>query len=310
MQKPLISIIVPVYKVEMYLRRCLDSIIGQSYSNIEIILVDDGSPDGCPQICDDYAVKDNRIKVIHKKNGGLSDARNAGLNICTGEYISFIDSDDWVSPEFINELYSSIKETHADIAIVNHEHVTSFPARLIQEKRRIKIFSRHQALFELIAKQRQPFVVSWGKLYRKELFNAIRFPTGKCHEDEFTSHLLINKVSRIVYSDRTLYFYYQRPDSITRENHILDAIDAFENRLNFTIENNLKDLISFAAINLCWKYLNFAYEKYLKKEDYKHILTKAKKIKSLMHLRRATDMALFIFLQHPKFYFYIKNRKC
>ena len=307
---PLISVIVPVYKVEMYLKRCIDSIVTQTYSNIELILIDDGSPDNCPQICESYKEKDSRIVVIHKKNEGLSAARNKGLDIAHGDYITFIDSDDWVSTEYLSKLYSSIKETNADIAIVNHKQVTDFPVKLSEKNRTIRLFSRQEALFELIARQNQPFVISCGKLYRKELFNAIRFPTGKCHEDEFTAHLLINKVSRIVYSDRTLYFYYQRPDSITRENHILDAIDAFENRLNFTIENNLKDLISFAAINLCWKYLNFAYEKYLKKEDYKHILTKAKKIKSLMHLRRATDMALFIFLQHPKFYFYIKNRKC
>ena len=310
MMNPLISVIVPVYKVEMYLKRCIDSIVTQTYSNIELILIDDGSPDNCPQICESYKEKDSRIVVIHKKNEGLSAARNKGLDIAHGDYITFIDSDDWVSTEYLSKLYSSIKETNADIAIVNHKQVTDFPVKLSKKNRTIRLFSRQEALFELIARQNQPFVISCGKLYRKELFNAIRFPTGKCHEDEFTSHLLINKVSRIVYSDRTLYFYYQRPDSITRENHILDAIDAFENRLNFTIENNLKDLISFAAINLCWKYLNFAYEKYLKKDDYKHILTKAKKIKSLMHLRRATDLALFIFLQHPKIYFYIKNRKC
>ena len=310
MQNPLISIIVPVYKVEPYLRRCLDSIIGQSYSNLQIILVDDGSPDGCPQICDDYATKDNRIRVIHKKNGGLSDARNAGLSICTGEYISFIDSDDWVSSEYINELYSSIKETSAGIAIINHKCVTSFPAREIQEKRRIKIFSRQQALFELFAKQHQPFVVSWGKLYRKELFNDIQFPTGKCHEDEFTSHLLISRVSKVAYSNRTMYFYYQRADSITRRNHISDIIEAFENRLHFTIDNNLKYLTSFAAANLCWKYLNYCYEKHINNEDFEQTLTKAREIRSLMHLRRPTDLFLFIFLWNPKLYFFVKKRKC
>ncbi|MBR2089671.1 MAG: glycosyltransferase family 2 protein [Fibrobacter sp.] len=310
MQIPLISIIVPIYKVEPYLQRCLDSIVNQIYTNLEIILVDDGSPDNCPQICDKYAARDNRIVVIHKENGGLSDARNAGLNICKGEYISFIDSDDWVSLEYINELYSSIKETHADIAIVNHKHVTSFPAREIQEKRRIKPFSKQQALFKLIAEQHQPFVVSWGKLYRRELFSDIRFPIRKHHEDEFTSHLLINKAAKVAYSNRTMYFYYQRTDSITKQNHILDVIEAFENRLKFTINHNFKALIPYAASNLCWKYLNFCYEKYLNKEEYKQILNKTKEYRSLMRFRKATDFVLFIFLQHPKLYFFIKNRKC
>lgn len=112
MYTPLVSIIVPIYKVEPYLRRCVDSIVCQTYTNLEIILVDDGSPDTCPQICDEYANKDKRIVVIHKKNGGLSDARNAGLNSCKGEYISFIDSDDYVDYDFIESLIEPIKKIH------------------------------------------------------------------------------------------------------------------------------------------------------------------------------------------------------
>ena len=121
MSQPLVSIIVPIYKVEPYLRRCLDSIVNQSYTNLEIILVDDGSPDNCPQICDEYASKDNRIKVIHKKNGGLSDARNAGLDICKGEYISFVDSDDWVDEKYIETLLDLAIKENVDIAIGEHE---------------------------------------------------------------------------------------------------------------------------------------------------------------------------------------------
>ena len=117
MPQPLVSIIVPIYKVEPYLRRCLNSIVNQTYTNLEIILVDDGSPDGCPQICDEYAAKDKRIVVIHKKNGGLSDARNTGLDICKGEYISFVDSDDWVDEGYIEKLLSFTQKENADIAI-------------------------------------------------------------------------------------------------------------------------------------------------------------------------------------------------
>lgn len=310
MQRPLISIIVPIYKVESYLRRCLDSIVNQTYTNLEIILVDDGSPDKCFQICDEYANRDNRIIVIHKENGGLSDARNAGLDICKGEYISFVDSDDWVSLEYVNELYSSIKETCADIAIVNHKHTITYPAEEYQEKRCIKLFSKQQALFELIAKQHQPFVVSWGKLYRKELFNDIRFPVGKYHEDEFTSHLLISRASKIACSSKILYFYYQRLDSITNQNHIADIIEAFENRLNFTIANNLKNLTPFAASNLCWKYLNLCFQKHTSKEGYKYILKKTKEIRKLMTIRKLSDIFLFIFLWNPKLYFFIKKHEC
>lgn len=310
MNKPLISIIIPIYKVESYLRRCLDSIVHQTYTNLEIILVDDGSPDNCPQICDEYAAKDNRIVVIHKENGGLSDARNAGLDICKGEYISFVDSDDWVSSEYISELYSSIEIGCADIAIVNHKHVTDAPVKKVSKKHYTKLLSRQQALFILIARQHQPFVTSWGKLYRSNLFSNIRFPIGKYHEDEFTSHLLFNVASKVIYSKRIMYFYYQRANSITKENHILDAIEAFENRLSFAIENNLKTLIPYAATNLCWEYLNFCYNKFLNKEDYKQVLCKIKNIRHLMSLRKATDVFLFIFLQNPKFYFFIKKIKC
>ena len=310
MLNPLISVIVPVYKVEQYLRRCIDSIIAQTYDNFEIIIIDDGSPDNCPQICDSYKEKHPRTIVIHQKNQGLSAARNKGIDTAHGDYITFIDSDDWISTEYLSELYSSIKETSSDIAIVNHKQVTDFPIKTPENKCAIKQFSRQEALFELIAKQNQPFVISCGKLYRKELFNDIRFPTGKCHEDEFTSHLLINKASKIVYSNRTLYFYYQRTDSITQGNHILDVIEAFESRLKFTISHNIKDLIPYAASNLCWKYLNYCYKKYLNKEEYKQILDKTKEYRSLMRFRKATDFVLFLFLQHPKLYFFIKNRKC
>jgi glycosyltransferase involved in cell wall biosynthesis len=277
---------------------------------LEIILVDDGSPDGCPQICDEYAAKDERIVVIHKENGGLSDARNAGLDICKGEYISFVDSDDWVDEKYINELYSSIKKTNADIAIVNHLHVTNTSIIKTRKEHSLKLFSKQQALFKLIVKQHLPFVVSWGKLYQKETFNTIRFPIEKYHEDEFTSHLLFNTATNIVYSNKPLYFYYQRQNSITKTSHITDAIDAFENRLSFIINNRFTNLIPFAAANLCWKYLNICYEKHMNKEDYQQILNKAKEIQKLIIIRKITDIFLFIFLWKPNFYFLFKNFTC
>ena len=175
---PLISVIVPVFKVEKYLKRCLDSIVMQMYDNIEIILIDDGSPDRCPQICDSYKEADSRIIVIHQKNQGLSAARNKGLDIAQGQYVTFVDSDDWVSADYISELYLSIKDASADISIVNHKLVSDESQSEIKRKRHIKIFSRQQALFQLTARQNQAFVISCAKLYRKELFDNIRFPAG------------------------------------------------------------------------------------------------------------------------------------
>ena len=119
----LISVVVPIYNVENYIKKCVDSILSQTYKNLEIILVDDGSPDNCPQICDEYAQKDNRIKVIHKENGGLSDARNAGIDISKGKFITFIDSDDYIEKDYVEVLYNSIKENASDMAIGSHKAI-------------------------------------------------------------------------------------------------------------------------------------------------------------------------------------------
>ena len=142
------------------------------------------------------------------------------------------------------------------------------------------------------------------------MFNCSRFPVGKSHEDEFVAHLLINESVNIVYSDEIMYFYNQRPGSITKGNHTIDKIDAFERRLTFVIDNNFKKVIPYAASNLCWKYLNLCYEKYSKKEDFQQILSEAKEKQSFMRLRKVTDLFLVIFLRFPKFYFLVKNVKC
>lgn len=307
---PLISIIVPVYNVEKYLQRCLNSIALQTYDHFEAILIDDGSSDNSPQICDDYKQRDRRFQVIHQSNQGLSAARNHGLDVAKGDYITFIDSDDWVSADYLSELYSLTKNNQADMAIASHQHTTTFPAKETKIKSSVKNYSRQEALFELIAKQNQPFVISCGKLYRKELFNEIRFPVGKYHEDEFTSHLLISRASKIVYSNKILYFYYQRPNSITNQSHTTDIIEAFENRLNFTIANNLNILTPFAASNLCWKHLNLCFQKHINKEDYKQVLNKAKENQKLMTIRKLSDIFLFIFLWNPRLYFLVKRCKC
>lgn len=308
--RPLISVIIPVFNVEEYLQRCLNSIVSQTYGNFEAILIDDGSSDNSPQLCDDYKERDCRFQVIHQSNQGLSAARNIGLDIAKGDFVTFVDSDDWISTDYLSELYSLAKSTQADIAIANHQLTTIFPAKGKRIKRTIKIYNQQGALFELIAKQNQPFVISCGKLYRKELFNEIRFPIGKYHEDEYTSHHLINAASKISYSNKVLYFYYQRPGSITKQNHRSDAIDAFKNRLNFVLAQKLDDLTPFAASNLCWQYLNLCYEKHLNCEDYSNILCKAREIKYLLRLRKITDLFLFIFIQHPALYFLIKSIKC
>jgi len=254
MNEPLISIIIPIYKVEQYLRRCLDSIVNQTYANLDIILVDDGSPDNSPQICDDYAAKDNRVTVIHKKNGGLSDARNAGLDICKGKYISFVDSDDWIDANYVKTLFDLLTETNTDIAIGNFfktdgsKKTPTFP---IQHR----TLKPTEAIICCTRGNTPAFAISCSKLYKKELFNNLRFPVGKYHEDEYTTYLLFYKSTSIAYTSQVLYYYYSRESSIMTSQHPYDALEAFEQRYLFFKKKKEKELLPHLLPPLCWLYL-------------------------------------------------------
>jgi len=262
----LISIIVPIYKVEKYLNRCIKSILNQTYKNIEIILVDDGSPDNCGKICDRYANEDKRIKVIHKKNGGLSDARNAGLEICTGEYISFIDSDDWVEKNYIEVLYNLIKLKNSDIAICNYIEIFDEKIKSLTEIEEIYTYSNIDSLYQLMGKNGVNFTVAWGKLYKKTLFENIRFPVGKIHEDEYTTYKLLYISKKVSYTTKKLYYYLKRKDSITGESfnikNRLDAIEAIKERIKFFNDNGLIELSYLSYKTLFFLYLDVIY--YLK----------------------------------------------
>lgn len=245
MSLELISVIIPIYKVEEYLDHCIKSIVEQTYRKLEIILVDDGSPDKCPLKCDEWAERDERIRVIHKKNGGLSDARNVGMSIATGSYISFIDSDDWISPDFYEKLYRSITESNAQIAasgIVwaynDHLQYDDF----IYDRH---IFSAEDALKTLI-QGRGFYAVAWNKLYKKSLFDGIEFPIGKLHEDEFVTYKLVGKATKLVLCQKVFYYYRQREGSIMKEWSIrhLDALDAFFQRNKYLAKNYPKLYVS------------------------------------------------------------------
>lgn len=234
----LISVIVPIYNVEKFLDQCVASIIGQSYFNLEIILVDDGSPDECPGKCDEWAKKDERIIVIHKKNGGLSDARNSGLRIASGEYVAFIDSDDWVAPDFFEKLYEAIKTNHAQIAASGIMWIYNDHLKKDEHVYAQQIFSSEEAL-ETLVQGRGFYAVAWNKLYKRTLFDGIRFPVGKLHEDEFVTYKLIGKADRLVLCQNTFYYYRQREGSIMQGWSIkhLDALDAFFQRNEYLKEN-------------------------------------------------------------------------
>lgn len=236
MKSGLISIIVPIYKVEKFLRKCVDSIIAQTYKNIEIILVDDGSPDKCPEICDEYAKKDSRIRVIHQKNAGLSAARNSGIRVANGEYIGFIDGDDYEEPDMYEKMFVKISENHADLCICNYRYVdedgNDFP---INWKSPLKneCCTPTEAQRKLCEDGYWYYVTAVNKLYHNRLFKAHGFKDGILHEDEFIIHHIFDSCRKIVTISDELYNYVQRNNSITgnKENiHHLDGAYAMLDR--------------------------------------------------------------------------------
>ena len=213
-----ISVIVPVYKVEKYLQRCIESIINQTYKNLEIILIDDGSPDNCGIICDEYAKKDNRIKVIHKENGGLSDARNAGLDIATGEYIAFVDSDDYIALNMFETLHSLMIKDNSDMALCEilcvDECGNSIESMNAKSPIKDGLYNQKEFFEKVSSYNGWHLIIACNKLYKKEIFQEIRFPKGRYCEDNYVIHYIIEKTNKVSCLDTPLYFYVQRNNSI------------------------------------------------------------------------------------------------
>lgn len=215
----IISVIVPVYNVEKYLNKCVDSIVNQTYKNLEIILVDDGSPDNCPKICDEYAKKDNRIKVIHKENGGLSDARNKGIEVATGKYIGFVDSDDWIDKDMYKVLYENLTRYKADISCCDLIRVKDGNINNGQLKKfnsEIEVFDidEYMKIFFKIDTQECVYYAV-NKLYKRELIDKELYPKGLTSEDVEGTCKVLLKCKKIVNINYPYYYYYQNENSIT-----------------------------------------------------------------------------------------------
>ena len=252
MDTPRISVIVPVYKVEAYLDRCVQSIVDQTYRNLEIILVDDGSPDNCGSMCDAWAQKDGRIRVIHKENGGLSDARNAGMAVASGEYIGFIDSDDYIAPEMYRLLLERMLADGSDIAACGVEMVfeDGTASRSMTPSGCITL-NREEAMEAILRESwlKQPV---WYKLYRAKLIRDIPFPVGKYHEDVFWTWQAVARAERVSVFDTPCYFYVQRSGSIMGESYSLRRLDAIEakcQRLEF-LKQEYPELTAAGQIDL------------------------------------------------------------
>lgn len=221
----LITIIVPVYNVEGYLMRCLDSIVKQTYKHLEIILVNDGSSDSSGEICRTYQKKDSRIVLIDKDNGGLSEARNYGLARARGDYITFVDSDDYIHGDYVRSLYCLLKDYHADISIVGARRVYDTQANTQESRQsRILCLTGEEALKNMLY-QRKIINNAWGKMYAKQLFDSVRFPVGRLYEDLGTLYKLFYKSRRVALSSERLYYYYQRKDSIMNREFSMKNMD-------------------------------------------------------------------------------------
>ncbi len=236
----LISIIIPVYKVEKYFDKCIESVVNQSYRNLEIILVDDGSPDNCPAMCDAWAQKDSRIKVIHKANGGLSDARNAGMAVATGELMGFVDSDDWIDLDMYRQLHELMTADGSDIAACGVEMVweDETPSRQLT-KSGCCVLNQEEAMRAIIEESwlKQPV---WYKLYKTAYIHDILFPVDKYHEDVFWSYQAVAKANKVSVTDKVGYYYVQHSGSIMGESYSLkrlDAVEAKKNRMVFIREH-------------------------------------------------------------------------
>lgn len=313
-----VSIIVPVYGVEDYLEKCVYSLTNQTFKEIEIILVDDGSKDRCPQICDELSTIDERIKVVHKPNGGLSDARNCGLQYATSDYIIFIDSDDYASEDMCEVLYSAIMNTNADVctALVHEvidgklkENELSFPPY---------VCSGQEALGNLL-KGQDITMYAYGKIYKKTLFDGCLYPKGKIYEDAFTTPYLLEKASKVcVLSDKVIY-YVRRNDSITLakfSNRDFDCIEAHKENLDF-ISRHYPFLMEAAEFRYFWSLL-YIYDKMLVNgqgfnDDGNKLWGEIKKYRIKMmenhYLSKQRKIAVALMSINKKFYeFILKNK--
>ena len=255
-----ISIIVPVYNVEQYLRRCVDSILGQTFQDFEIVLVDDGSSDNSGVICDQYAGKDGRIHVIHQKNSGASAARNAGIiwanTNSDSEWIGFIDSDDWVHCEYLETLYNAVRTNDVLVSITDYERSDGLNPEVDENMLEPKICSVEKYFIE----NNTSAIVPWGKIYAKSCFKEIRFPVGKNCEDEFTTYKTLFMKEQIAVIGAPLYVYFINENSLSSGRWTpkrMDVIEAFEERIEYFDHLHINGMREYAVSSYIYRLQNF-----------------------------------------------------
>lgn len=249
-----VSIIVPIYNVEEYIERCVNSILCQTYHNIEVLLIDDGSTDKSSEIINEYGKSDSRVKVYHKNNGGLSDARNFGLIKSSGEYVCFIDADDYIHKDFVSCLLDICISHECDIAQCSFARTSGEDTFSVVRNSSVTLLNNIQMLNNLYGENYVNTVIVCNKLYKRELFESIQFPINKIHEDEATTYKLYYNANRIGVTENVMYYYYQRPNSIMQKQFNIKKLDilwAIEQRISFYADEGLMDLF----YKDCYKYL-------------------------------------------------------
>ena len=318
----MISVIIPVFNVETYVKECIESVIQQTYVDLEVIIIDDGSTDNSGKICDQYAEFDRRIKVIHQKNQGLSAARNQGLDIAKGDYIVFVDSDDYIEKDMIERLYKALVVNNADLVICNIKKFYGETQVLNEIKSPLKdeIVLPYEAIEKLFQSESWYYVVSWNKIYSKELWNQIRFPIGYIHEDEAVIHRIFKRCTKIVILEDQLYYYRQHDNSIMHRNTMqkTDIYYALADRLKF-----LERTVSKASLRkLTYRFwYHFPHDFFLCYENKKYKVYKNRMKKALRKafpvMRRVgfftwkDCMSVFLLLWNPFLYkklFYKEER--
>ena len=265
-----VSVIVPVYKVENYLRKCVDSLLNQTLTDIEIILVDDGSPDNCGKICDEFAAKDHRVKVIHKQNEGLSIARNVGIMAATSPYIGFVDSDDYVAADMYEILYENLVENSADISVCglydcySEKKIPQFAGKefLILDNKNALKTALEGVKFSVNAV---------NKLFKKDLFSEVKFPKGKLSEDAFTIPKVLSLAEKVVFDSAPKYFYVHRGESITTSSfkpQDFNVVEAYQENFNL-VKNDFSELTKQAEFRLLWSY-TYVFDKMLLSENFEN----------------------------------------
>ena len=301
----MISIIVPVYKVELYLDKCIRSILSQYFHDFELILVDDASPDRCGRMCDYWASQDPRVRVIHKEHGGLSEARNAGIAAAKGDYIGFVDSDDWIHPGMYDVLYSLAKDTNADMAVCRFvpvlENGTELPDKSVVKP---GVYTPDHFWTECFAHSvRTYYNVAWNKLYKRELFDHIKFASGKINEDILIMRDLVKACRLIALTDEVGYYYLQRGGSIMQSERTVKHLAGSEGFLQWTEDFAKEGRLTFAIKSL-WIYLSTVLTKeygkgWRKSQEYQQLKKKFIQVYKLFpaeKFNRRTKFLIFLYI--------------